>query len=281
MKVKLFATTGILTTLPALLVVLSACGSEAPTPPPTATTAPAQTAQSTTTGVPGRDLYLSKGCAACHGQNAEGSTIAPALPGHNEAMVKRQVRNPRFQMPAFSQNQISDEELDSIANYIESLKGQEHGHRETIELTAAVEMHHWMALESLKVGDPSEASHHVGHIIELLQPGQHLETMQAILEGIEAGKTHDPEHDIEQMLAGTASPDLTLVQLHLRQGLVALAVDDTADAEHHVAHAQSLADEEPKEGMAEVLDLLGKGDVHGAEHEMQELLGEEEGGHGD
>ena len=195
-------------------------------------------------------------------------------------MVKRQVRNPRFQMPAFSQTQLSDEELDSIANYIESLKGQGHAHRETVELTAAVEMHHWMALEGLKAGDSSEAGHHVGHIIELLQPGQHRERMQAILAGIEAGGTHEPEHEIEQMLAGTASPDLTLFQLHLKQGLVALAVNETADAQHHVTHAQGLADEEVKEGTAEVLELLAKRDVHGAEHEMQELLGEAEGGHG-
>ncbi|MEE9325312.1 MAG: cytochrome c, partial [Dehalococcoidia bacterium] len=69
----------------------------------------------------GRELYLSVGCAACHGQNAEGSSIGPALPGHTEEQVKSQVRNPIKNMPAFSQAQIDDEGLDAIAAYITSL----------------------------------------------------------------------------------------------------------------------------------------------------------------
>ena len=32
----------------------------------------------------GRDLFAAKGCSACHGQDAEGTAIAPALAGHTE-----------------------------------------------------------------------------------------------------------------------------------------------------------------------------------------------------
>ena len=78
------------------------------------------------------------------------------------------------------------------------------------------------------------------------------------------------------MLAGTAAPELTLLQLHLRQALVALAIDDLADAQHHVAHTQELADVSKEERVAEILLQLGQGDMHGAEHEIEELLGEEE-----
>ena len=77
------------------------------------------------------------------------------------------------------------------------------------------------------------------------------------------------------MLAVRAAPDLTLAQLHLRQALVALAVTDLADAQHHMVHFQELASSPEVEQVAEILDLLEQGDLHQAEHEIQELLGEE------
>ncbi len=82
--------------------------------------------------------------------------------------------------------------------------------------------------------------------------------------------------EIGEMLVRSAKPDLTLVQLHLRQALVALAVQDVVDAQHHVAHFQELATSMEAEQAAEILDLVHQGDLHQAEHEMQELLGEEE-----
>ena len=188
-------------------------------------------------------------------------------------------RNPRFRMPAFTERQVSDEELDSIAQYIASLPSEGHAHPGAIELTAAVEMHHWMALEALKVDDTAEGIHHVKHIIELLEPGVHRTQMEAIVETLQAGETHDPEHEIEGMLAGTAAPELTLLQLHLRQALVSLAIEDLAEAQHHVAHVQDLADVSDGERIAEILLFLDQGDAHGAEHEIEELLGEEEEHH--
>ena len=192
-------------------------------------------------------------------------------------MVKRQVRNPRFRMPSFTESQVSDEELDAIVHYIASLEAEGHAHRETIELTAAIEMHHWMALEAVKADGRAEAIHHVIHIIELLEPGEHHQRMVAILESLRAGGTHDPEHDIEEMLAGAAAPELTLLQLHLRQAVIALAIDDLADGQHHVAHAQELADVSRDDQIAEILLLLDQRDAHSAEHEIQALLGKEEG----
>ncbi len=260
--------------LASLNIIALACGSETPTPTPPIIT-PTLPAQDDPASL-GHALFVSTGCAACHGQNAEGTGIAPALAGHSEQMVERQVRSPRFQMPSFSQEQVSDEELEAIAHYITSLEGDDHAHPDPIDLTAVLEMHHWMALEALKAGNGTDATHHVVHIVELLEEGEHRNRMEAILESPLAGDTHVPEHEIEEMLAGTAKPDLTLVQLHLRQALVALAVEDVADAQHHVAHFQELATSMEEEQAAEILDLLHQGDRHQAEHEMQELLGEEE-----
>ena len=126
-------------------IVLLSCGGTTPTETAEAPlkSTPVQVEQLSE----GQALFVVKGCAACHGQNAEGSQIAPALPGHSEIMVKRQVRNPRLRMPAFSESQITDEELNTIASYIAGLSSEGHAHPETIELTAALEIHHWMALE--------------------------------------------------------------------------------------------------------------------------------------
>ena len=243
------------------------------TPTETPTSIPATP---TTTPEHAHALFASKGCAACHGQDGEGSAIAPALAGHSQQMVKRQVRNPRFQMPAFSKEQISDEELEAIAQYIANLEGDDHAHPETIDLATAVALHHWMALESLKAGDQADAIHHVRHIIDLLEEGEDQHRMEAILDSLLAGETHDPEHEIEEMLAGTAIPDLTLTQLHLQQALVALAVEDVADTQHHVAHFQDLAGPDKVDRVREILDLLGQGNLDEAEREIQELLEDRE-----
>lgn len=256
--------------LASLNMLALACGGATPTstPPVVTPTLPGQDNLASS----GHVLFVSTGCAACHGQNAEGTAIAPALAGHSEQMVKRQVRNPRFQMPAFSQEQVSDEEIEAIALYITSLEGDDHAHPEPIGLAAALQMHHWMALESLKAGDRVDAIHHVRHTIEILEEGEHQHRMEDILDSLlTGGDTHDPEHEIEEMLAGRAAPDLTLVQLHLRQALIALAVEDTADTKHHVAHFQELA--KPDGQAAEILNLLDRGDQRQAEHEIEELLG--------
>jgi hypothetical protein len=136
-----------------------------------------------------------------------------------------------------------------------------------------------MALDALKAGSRDDVLHHVGHIIELLEEGEHLRRMEAILNSLRAGETHDPEHEIEEMVAGSAAPDLTLAELHLRQAMVALAVEDLADTVHHVEHFRQLAGAPDSERAAEILELLEKRQLHDAEHELQELLGVVEGEH--
>ena len=68
-----------------------------PTAEPTESTESTSAAVSPTAAMavadsPGHALFIAKGCAACHGQNAEGTSIAPALPGHNEQSANRCAR---------------------------------------------------------------------------------------------------------------------------------------------------------------------------------------------
>ncbi|MDA1216405.1 MAG: cytochrome c [Chloroflexi bacterium] len=251
--------------LPLIGLALAVFSSPTPTPTPTSTPLPVADADE-------HQLFITNGCAACHGQNGDGSPIAPALAGHSEATVERQVRTPRLQMPSFTVDQISDEELELIADYIASLEGEGNEHHEGMELTAALEMHHWMALDAIEVGEPDEAIHHVQHIIDLLEAGDHHDRMEAVLEALQAGDVHDPEHEIEEMLAGTASPDLSLRDLHLQQAMAAIATDEVPDALHHVLHAQNEADPSAADALGEIVDLLNAGELHDAEHEIGELL---------
>ena len=240
-----------------IAITAAACTSSSPTPLPTATVANAGHEPGSEVTI-GHDLLVVKGCAACHGQNGEGSSIAPALAVHSE-------------------EQVGDRESEAIAHYITSLESEGHAHAEVdgAQLGVIVEMHHWMALEALKADVIEDAIHHVEHIIELLDDGEHQDRMKVIREDLKVRNTHEAENNIEEMLTDKAAPDLTLAQLHLRQALVALAVEGLADAENHVEHLQELAGAREAQQAAKIRRLLGKGDLHQAEHDIQEMLGEE------
>jgi mono/diheme cytochrome c family protein len=103
-----------------------------PTPQPTATPAPTSTPEPTATPMPmlpltpdpaiGQQLWQQKPCSGCHGANAEGG-IGPRLAGTGLSydQVLLQVRQGGGPMPAFSESQISDQELRQIHAWLVSL----------------------------------------------------------------------------------------------------------------------------------------------------------------
>jgi mono/diheme cytochrome c family protein len=100
------------------LSTLAACGgSDAPTSTPVAT-AP-----------DGERLFVTQGCATCHGNQGEGAS-GPAVIHHSEAQVIAKVREPSGVMPSFDSTKISDAELAAIAAFIAGLDGDDHGHQE-------------------------------------------------------------------------------------------------------------------------------------------------------
>ena len=258
--------------LGALLLSLAvACGASA-TPTSAPTLAPTPTSASALQPAsPGEQLFVTKGCAACHGDMGKGSGIAPALPGHTGTQVRRQVRAPMGLMPVFPPDRVSNQELAQIAAYITSLSGP-HGHMAPVSLADAISQHHWMALFALKDDAQVEAIHHISHIIELVE-GDHLAKMRESLQTIEAGNVHDAEHTIEDMLAGTASPGLDEKEVHLRLAITSIKVEDPGDATHHLEHYLGLVEGDSKEAGigGEIMDLLGAGDLSEAEHQISEL----------
>ena len=276
--------------LAVFLMAATACGGGATSTPsrrpagttvPAATTAPVATAVSAATSTPaiqtlpaGQQLFIIKGCAACHGHDAEGTRIAPALPGHSGNQVRRQVRAPVGSMPVFPLDKVTNDDLEAIAGFIESLQGG-HLHQRPTAVADALAQHHWMALFALEDGSGEEAAHHIDHINQLVS-GDHLARMQESLLLIEQGDLHDAAHLIEGMTAGTAAPDVTEPAMHLRLALSSSAVEEPEDAGHHLEHFLSSAQPNSLEAetAAEAIALLEAGELTEAGHTISDLVGE-------
>ncbi|MFQ5380678.1 MAG: ethylbenzene dehydrogenase-related protein, partial [Dehalococcoidia bacterium] len=64
-------------------------------------------------------LFFSSGCAACHGLQGQGGSVGPELESDISASkVRREVRDGPKGMPAFAEDQVSDETLDKIVAFL-------------------------------------------------------------------------------------------------------------------------------------------------------------------
>ncbi len=261
----------VMSLLVVVAVLAAACAPKPAPPAPSPAPAPAPTPTLTDNVAAGRQLFIDKGCAACHGQNAESTDIAPALPGHNREDVIRQVRSPIGSMPRSGPEQISDAELEMIVDYIKSLAPVTE-HREPVAMEEALVVHHWMALYALESDNQAEAEHHVSHILELVMDSEHKAQIEEAMEHVQAGDFHDASHIIEEMLAGKAEPELSLKDLHLQLALAAFEAMELEDARDHLEHFVDLATGDEKARGEEAIDLLEQGNIHDAEHEVEELM---------
>jgi mono/diheme cytochrome c family protein len=73
----------------------------------------------------GSRLYANLGCAACHGDRAQG-LVGPRLAGTDLSydFVLRQVRNGGNGMPSFGQTAVSDQQVMDIYAYVRELGGR-------------------------------------------------------------------------------------------------------------------------------------------------------------
>jgi cytochrome c551 len=272
-------------------LVLAACdGGEQAAPPPapeTATqpaptetaaveTAPPETARAETavteeSAEGGRQVYLEAGCAGCHGENAEGTEIGPALPGHSEEQVLRQVRSPLGSMPAYPETQLSDEQLHMIAEYVAGLASAG-APVEPVKLPGLVAAHHWMAIAAIKADNVEDTLFHLAEIAGRVT-GAHREAIEEAERLVREGDLHEAEHIVEEMLAGRAEPELPLAKLHLRVALSYLEGGDVENAHHHMEHFLELAQGAEAEKGSAALAALEEGDLHEAEDAIRALLG--------
>jgi mono/diheme cytochrome c family protein len=220
----------------------------------------------------GQRLFTANACSACHGATGQATSIAPGLAGHTAAQVKRQARAPLGLMPVFPPSQISDMELDQIAQYIESLGG-DHLHVSLDDPALESAQHHWMTLFALDDEAAAEAVHHIDHISGLVT-GQHLSQMNEAKAEVEAGNLHEGPHIIENMLAGTQVNDLTPSEMHAGLARSSALVGDADGALHHLDHISEALSADPVLAgqVAEIRELLESGELGDAAHEAEELV---------
>lgn len=69
-----------------------------------------------------RELFAAKGCAECHGSNAEGTDAAPTPLAGTRMIIQQfqtRIRNGRGSaMPAHTPDQISDEEIQALYDWL-------------------------------------------------------------------------------------------------------------------------------------------------------------------
>lgn len=127
-----------------LLSALAACGKEEPVPPATTEAPPPAIAEAPAAPsaplaeVSPADAAMERGrikygsiCSGCHGKNGEGMGIFPKVAGKPAQELAAKLRDYRAgktmgeqtAMMAPNAQNLTDEEIDSLANYMTSLKG--------------------------------------------------------------------------------------------------------------------------------------------------------------
>lgn len=251
----------------------------------------------------GYEVFVANNCTACHGQNAQGTDIAPALAGHSEFAVRRQIRAPVGIMIVFGPDVIPEEDLEALVAYITTLEpgedmamGGDHAHEHGgVAPGDILFAHHWMLWLALEADNLDEALHQTAHIIERVE-GIHLVRMQEIFTALSEGDMDIARTIVEPMVTdvGEFSDDVNTIILQM----IYLAVT-TGDAEsalhfanHYVDHATSDEEKTMSATLTEevemchfdeaaqlIVDYLGD-DVHFVPDTMGEMdMGNEDADH--
>jgi mono/diheme cytochrome c family protein len=274
--------TWLLAGLLTLPLVLAACGATAAPAADAIDVPPPATVPAASAVEEGKALLTDKGCASCHGANGEGvENLGPALPGHSREAVFDQVREPRqvpegsAQMPAFGVDQISDEELEKIVAFIQSLGPPMGAGPFAGSMTEAAHLR--LTLVSLEAESVEDALAHLQELIASTE-GETKEKAGEILGFLEEGDLHGAEHELESMLAQAEGPKLTAMQLHIVLTLDALQNQADDDEIGHLEDAIGVATGEEETRLEELLADFKAGKAHDAEHELEEMLGAESPG---
>ncbi len=131
-----------------------------------------------------KQIYTDKGCMACHGTNYEGG-MGPILVGMPADHIRWLTRNgePEHGMPAFDSRAISDDDLQTLAEFLSGLTLEDIG----VELAPAVLEHLNRAWEALEAGDKAGVETHLTKVQEAAAdaPVGLQTTLKDVLEDLE------------------------------------------------------------------------------------------------
>lgn len=224
----------------------------------------------------GHELFVANGCIACHGQNAEGTDIAPALGGHNEFQIRRQVRSPASIMLVFSPTQIPADDLSAIVAYILSLEPADmedmHHDMSGVQDGDIIFAHHWRLWLELEDGDINGAIHHTAHILELVE-GPHLAAMQPVMAALQDGDLDTAKAIVEPMVTDIADFTHDGFKFSMQFIYYAAAAGNLEVAEHFATDLteHDLTDEQMATA-TDVLEHIQSCDFAGAEMLIETAL---------
>ncbi len=217
----------------------------------------------------GRALFVELGCVACHGENAEGTEIAPPLAGLTDERIRQQVRAPINIMPVFGPDVLSNAELDQLVTYLTGLPTEdlEHSHDEhanagPFRQQEKIIRRYWLALFSLAEGDIDEAIFNIEQI-DAVVIAQHKAKTQQILLDLSDGNLPGARAAIQEALAGLPVTDESSDDLRIQLARFALLEEDADAATHDL---QQLT------GMDDVIGLIEAGDFAAAQEAFDEAL---------
>ncbi len=69
----------------------------------------------------GKQLFVSKGCAGCHGLDAHGGIIGPSIAGTKAEKLRVKTNVGPKGMPPYAPGALTDQDLNAIAAYLQSM----------------------------------------------------------------------------------------------------------------------------------------------------------------
>ena len=70
----------------------------------------------------GHELFVATGCATCHGLTGKGGPVGPVIVGSSANDIRAKMTKGPGGMPVFAHDALTDDQLASIAAYLQSLK---------------------------------------------------------------------------------------------------------------------------------------------------------------
>ena len=193
----------------------------------------------------GLQTFRDVGCAACHGQNGGGG-IGPALPGHTEDQVFRQVRSPLGDvMPPFPIAVLSDDDVRNISAWIATLGDEmvmaheeeiEGGHGDP-ELSSTEISHLRLLITSVEADNKDDAIRHIEHLARHGADPELLELAAAIEADLRADRFHDAEQKALELLGPAVKKEFDAITAHLGMALSANDRGEEQDVEFHLSAA--------------------------------------------
>jgi mono/diheme cytochrome c family protein len=209
----------------------------------------------------GQRLFAEAGCAGCHGPDGLGAS-APHIIGHSADIVKLMVRDPVDQMPPFDESQLSEEDLNKIAEYIGSLSGS----RADVERTVRRGITHLqLALQAIDIKDEEAALYHLSGGIRYAHDVDRIPELNDALALLESGDWSGAREIIVSGSEMQEAEQRPLDEMYLDLGVLALRAGDTEDATRNLSlYVDLTEDDEAREDIEEALDLIDDGEIEHA-----------------